>query len=215
MIDATTQGALEAQVLHWRVLVYADFVGDVLRGTSGIYDKTVYSSDPELNGTYESFSNNIIDVSAVKHNETGSDTVSISMGGLVVNNLAFLTLIGDKAKWQGRAARLWFYCVDENETQVGSIIPYYTGYMNDITISGTPSEQTVELTIENYLVSLAGAQNKTLLQQKIFDAGDESAAASIAAANGLVGAGVGGVGAGAIGGGGESWDGSWRDGQMV
>lgn len=185
MVDATTQAALEAQVVHWRVLIYADFVGDTLRGTSGLYDKTVTSSDAELNGTYESFSHNIIDVSGVKHNETGSDTVSISMGGLIVNNLAFLNIIGDKTKWQGRAARLWFYCVDENETQVGSIIPYYTGYMNDITISGNASEQTVELTIENYLVSLAGAPGKTYLQQKLFDADDDTAALAIAAANGL------------------------------
>lgn len=194
MVDATTQAALEGTVLHWRVLVYADFDGDVLRATSGLYDKTVSSSDAELNGTYESFSHNVIEVGAVKHNENGSDTVTISMGGLIVNNQDFLNLIGDKTKWQGRSARLWFYCVDENETQVGSIVPYYTGYMNDITISGDSSSQTVGLTIENYLVSLAGAPNKTYLQQKIFDSGDESAAASIAAANGMVGAGVSSTG---------------------
>ena len=203
MVDTTTQAALEGTVLNWRVLIYADFVGDTLRGTSGIYDKTVSSSDAELNGTYESFSNNIINVGAVSHNETGSDTVSISMGGLIVNNADFLAIIGDKAKWQGRTARLWFYCVDEDEVQVGSIIPYYTGYMNDITIAGDASSQVVTLTIENYLVSLAGAPNKTLLQQKIFDPEDESGAASIAAANGLVGAGVNGpvLGGGYYGGG--------------
>lgn len=202
MVDATTQAALEASVLYWRVLIYADFVGDVLRGTSGLYDKTVSSSDTELNGTYESFSNNIIQVGAVKHNENGSDTLSISMSGLVVNNAAFLAIIGDKSKWQGRAARLWFYCADANENQVGSIIPYYTGYMNDITISGDAESQIVTLTIENYLVSLAGAPNKTYLQQKIYDSGDESAAAAIAAANGMVGAGVAGSGGGT---------GDWRD----
>lgn len=217
MVDGTTQTALEATILNWRVLIYADFVGDVLRATSGLYDKTVSSSDTELNGTYESYSHNIIDVGPVKHNETGSDTVTISMGGLVVNNEAFLNLIGDKSKWQGRAARLWFYCVDENETQVGQIIPYYTGYMNDITISGDANEQTVALTIENYLVSLAGAPAKTYLQQKIFDSGDESAAASISAANGLVGAGVSGIVTGGGGGGGGGWDGSggWSNEQLV
>jgi hypothetical protein len=201
MVDATTQAALEAQTLYWRALLYADFSGDVLRGTTGLYDKTVSSSDTELNGTYESFSNNIIEVGAVKHNESGSDTVAVSMSGLIVNNVSFLTLIGDKSKWQGRAARLWFYCADANETQVGSIIPYYTGYMNDITISGDPKSQTVTLTIENYLVSLAGAPNKTLLQQSIYDSGDLSAAASIAAANGMVGAGFSGA----------TGTGDWRD----
>lgn len=191
MVDATTQAALEAQVLHWRVLIYADFDGDVLRGTSGLYDRVITGSgDSELDGTYESYDHNLIEVGAVKHNENGSDTVSISMGGLIVNNVDFLNLIGDKSKWQGRIARLWFYCVDEDEVQIGSIIPYYTGYMNDVTISGNPSEQTVILTIENYLVSLSGASAKTYLQQSIYDSGDESAAAAIAAANGVEGGGL-------------------------
>ena len=68
MVDATTQAALEAQVVYWRALLYADFVGDTLRATSGLYDKTVSSSDTELNGTYESYSHNVIEVGAVKHN---------------------------------------------------------------------------------------------------------------------------------------------------
>jgi hypothetical protein len=200
MVDATTQAALEATVVNWRVLIYADFVGDVLRGTSGLYDKTVSGSgDAELDGTYDSFNHDLINVSPVKHNENGSDTVSISMSGLVVNNADFLAIIGDKSKWQGRIARLWFYCVNENEGQVGSIIPYYTGYMNEVGISGSAESQTVTLTIENYLASIAGAQNKTYLIQNIFDAGDLSAEPSIAAANGMAEAGsynYGGGGAG-------------------
>lgn len=191
MVDATTQAALEGEILRWRVLIYADFVGDTLRATSGLYDKTISgSSDAELNGTYESFSHNVISVGEVQHNETGADTVAVSMGGLVVNNNAFLNMIGNKSNWQGRAARLWFYCVDESENQVGQIIPYYTGYMNDISINGSPQEQTVSLNIENYLVSLSGAPSKTYLQQQIFDSGDLSGAAAIAAANGTSGAGL-------------------------
>jgi hypothetical protein len=203
MVDATTQAALEATVVNWRVLIYADFVGDVLRGTSGLYDKTISGSgDSELDGTYESFNHDLIQVSPVKHNEQGADTVSISMSGLIVNNNDFLNLIGDKAKWQGRIARLWFYCVDENENQVGSIVPYYTGYMNEVGINGNPSTQTVTLTIENYLVSIAGAQNKTYLIQNIFDAGDLSGAASISSANGMAEAGNYNYGGGGGGGGG-------------
>jgi hypothetical protein len=200
MVDATTQAALDAQVVNWRVLIYADFVGDVLRGTSGLYNKVISGSgDTELDGTYDSFNHDLINVSPVKHNETGSDTVSISMSGLVVNNADFLAIIGDKSKWQGRIARLWFYCVDQNESQVGSVIPYYTGYMNEVSISGSAESQTVTLTIENYLTSIAGAQNKTYLIQNIFDAGDLSAETSIAAANGMAEAGNYGYGGGGAG----------------
>ncbi len=228
MVDATTQAALNAQIVNWRVLIYADFDGDVLRGTSGLYDKVISGSgDSELDGTYDSFNHELINVSAVKHNETGSDTVSISLGGLIVNldylqerdgdyiftrdeelirvrSSDFLNIIGDKTRWQGRIARLWFYCVDENETQIGSIIPYYTGYMNEVSIAGAPDSQIVTLTIENYLVSIAGAQNKTYLIQNIFDSGDLSGEAAISAANGMAAAGSYGYGPG---GGGDS-DGS-------
>jgi hypothetical protein len=200
MVDATTQAALEATVVNWRVLIYADFVGDVLRGTSGLYNKTISGSgDSELDGTYDSFNHDLINVSTVKHNESGSDTVSISMSGLVVNNADFLAIIGDKSKWQGRIARLWFYCVNENEGQVGSIIPYYTGYMNEVSISGSAESQTVTLTIENYLTSIAGAQNKTYLIQNIYDAGDLSGEAAISAANGMAEAGNYGYGGGGAG----------------
>ncbi len=200
MVDATTQAALEATVVNWRVLIYADFVGDVLRGTSGLYDKVISGSgDSELDGTYEGFSHDLINVSPVKHNESGSDTVTISMSGLVVNNADFLAIIGDKSKWQGRTARLWFYCVDQNENQIGSIIPYYTGYMNEVGISGNSESQAVSLTIENYLASIAGTQNKTYLIQNIFDAGDLSGEASVSAANGMAEAGSYGYGGGGAG----------------
>jgi hypothetical protein len=232
MVDATTQAALNAQIVNWRVLIYADFDGDVLRGTSGLYDKVISGSgDSELDGTYDSYNHELINVSAVKHSETGSDTVSISLSGMVVNldylqerdgdyiftrdeqlirvrSSEFLNMIGDKTRWQGRIARLWFYCVDENETQIGSIIPYYTGYMNEVSIAGAPDSQVVTLTIENYLVSIAGAQNKTYLTQNIYDSGDLSGEAAISAANGMAAAGSysygsGGPGSGFEGGGRE------------
>ena len=185
MVSPTTQAALESEILHWRALIYADFVGDTLRATNNIIDKTVSGSgDAELDGTYESFTHNIIDISPVQHNETGSDTVSIQMSGLIVNS-DFLNLIGNKANWQGRAARLWFFVSNEAGGQIGDIVPYYTGYMNDITISGSPREQTVTLTIENYLSSLSVAANRTYMMQKLYDAGDLSANATLSAANGM------------------------------
>lgn len=209
MVDATTQAALEATVLYWRALIYADISDDVLRATTGIYDKTISSSgDSELDGTYESYSHSIIDVGPVRHNETGSDTVTVTLNGIAVNldpvldrfddqiydrfasplrvrTSGLLDVIGDKSRWQGRAARLWFYCVDEDEAQVGSIVPYYTGYMNDVIISGSAEEQRITLTIENYLASLSGAQNKTYMMQNLYDSGDQSANATLGAANGM------------------------------
>lgn len=200
MVDATTQAALEASILYWRALIYADIDGDVIRATTGLYDRTISGSgDAELDGTYESYSHNVIDIGPVRHNETGSDTVAVTLNGILANS-DLLNVIGDRTNWQGRAARLWFYCVDQDEAQVGSIIPYYTGYMNDVIIAGSPDEQRITLTIENYLASLSGAQNKTYMMQNLYDAGDLSANATLGAANGM----GSGSGSGlAVGGGGS------------
>lgn len=184
MVHPTTQTALEAEIVRWRALIFADFVGDPLRATNSTVDQVISGSgDAELDGTYESFSHNVIEVGPVKQNETGSDTVTVQMSGIIAN-ADLLNLIGDKSKWQGRTARLWFFVADANENR-GVIEAYYTGYMNDVTISGSPQSQTITLTIENYLMSLAGAPNKTLMMQSHFDAGDLSAAATLAAANGM------------------------------
>lgn len=214
MVDATTQAALEAPVVYWRVLIYADFQNDVLRATSGLYPKTISGSgDSELDGTYDPYDERMISVGGVSHNETGSDTVTISLNGILagteyiadradifiqdrddeyirIRGSSLLNLLGDKAQWQGRIARLWFYCVDEDENQVGSIWGYYTGYMNEIGIGGSPQQQSIGLTIENYVSTLSGAQNKNYLSQNQYDSGDLSGEAAIAAANGTKGAGL-------------------------
>lgn len=231
MVDATTQAALEAPILQWRMMLYADFEGDVLRATSGIYDKVVSGSgDAELDGTYQSLDHNLIEISPVKHNENGSDTVTVTLNGILaateyvqdrfesiieqrdadfirIRGSSLLNILGDVNRWQGRTARLWFYVVDDNESQVGSIIPYYTGYMDDITIAGAPSSQRISLSIENYIVTLSGASNKGYLSQSEYDSGDNSAAATISAANGLVGGVISGAGSGGGGGGRDSGDG--------
>jgi hypothetical protein len=225
MVDATTQTALEAPILQWRMLLYADFEGDVLRATSGIYDKVISGTgDAELDGSYLSLDHNLIEVSPVKHNESGSDTVQVALNGILaatefvqdraesviqqrdadfirIRGSSLLNILGDVTRWQGRTARLWFYIVDDDENQIGSIIPYYTGYMDDITIAGAPTSQRITLSIENYLVTLAGASNKNYLMQSQFDSGDNSAAATISAANGLVGGVISGGGGGGGGGG--------------
>lgn len=191
-VPSAVQTALEAQSVPIRWVCYLDVLGDPDRITTGLYDKTFSGTgDPDLDGyTYSSFTNATISVSDVKHDESGAETVVVRVSGLVVNDAAFLALMGDKTKWQGRSARLWWYVVDANEAQVGSVYGYYTGYMNDISIKGSAASQVVEISIENYLVSIFKTGSKTYQMQGDFDANDKSAAASLAAANGNTGSNV-------------------------
>lgn len=185
-LSGTLQTAIEAPIVYARWVCYLDVVGDPVRATTGLYDKTFSGTgDPDLDGdTYVPYPSDLIAVSEVQHDEAGSNQVSVTMSGLIVNNVDFLNTIGDRSNWQGRTARLWWYVVDENENQIGEVYSYYTGYMNDITINGSPESQSITLTIEHYLVTLSVTTNKTYQMQKEYDSGDESASRSIAAANG-------------------------------
>jgi hypothetical protein len=195
-LNATVQGVIEGQVVNARWVCYLDVDTDPLRATTGLYDKTFSGTgDADLDGfTFESYPAELISVSEVQHDESGSNQVAVTMSGLIVNNAAFLALIGDRTKWQGRTARLWWYVVDENETQITSdVYGYYTGYMNDITINGSPDQQSITMTIEHYLTTLTVTSNKTYAMQREFDSGDYSADASVAVANGTSSANVAGV----------------------
>lgn len=191
-LSPTLQTAIEQPILYLRWLCYLDILGDPVRATTGLYAKTFSGTgDADLDGdTYTPYPSELVSVSDVKHDESGSDQVTVSLSGLVVNNSTLLNVIGDRNNWQGRTARLWWYVVDENEAQVGEIYSYYTGYMNDVTINGSPESQTIALSIENYLVSLSVTSSKTYQMQKEYDSGDESASRSIAAANGANKSGV-------------------------
>lgn len=191
-LSPTLQSAIEQPLVYARWVCYLDVVGDPLRASTGLYDKTFSGTgDPDLDGyTYSSYPSDLISVSEVQHDEAGSNQVSVSMSGLIVNNVDFLNTIGNRSNWQGRTARLWWYVVDANENQVGEVYGYYTGYMNDIMINGSPDSQTITMTIEHYLVTLTTTTNKTYQMQKEYDSGDESAARSIAAANGANKAGL-------------------------
>lgn len=191
-LTPTLQTAIEQPIVYARWVCYLDVVGDPVRATTGLYDKTFSGTgDPDLDGdTYVPYPSDLIAVSEVQHDEAGSNQVSVSMSGLIVNNADFLNTIGNKSNWQGRTARLWWYVVDENENQIGEVYSYYTGYMNDITINGSPDSQTITLTIEHYLVTLSVTTGKTYAMQKEYDAGDDSASRAISAANGANKAGV-------------------------
>lgn len=191
-LSGTLQTAIEAPIVYARWVCYLDVVGDPVRATTGLYDKTFSGTgDPDLDGdTYVPYPSDLISVSEVTHDEAGSNQVSVSMSGLIVNNADFLNTIGNRSNWQGRTARLWWYVVDENENQIGEVYSYYTGYMNDITINGSPDSQMITLTIEHYLVTLSVTTGKTYAMQKEYDAGDESASRAISAANGANKAGV-------------------------
>jgi hypothetical protein len=184
--DATAATALNAQVIRPVFMVYLDIVSDPLRAcTAGNSLAISGTGDADLDGfTFDGVDAQFVDISQVRMKDGGSDAVTAKLSGIVGLDSDMLNLLGDSSNWQGRTARLWRIIRDEYGAQQGAIQPYYTGYMVALSIGGSPESQTVEVTIESYLVAFSQASNRSYLDQDAFDPGDLSAKATIAIANG-------------------------------
>ena len=208
--------ALNGSYIKPAFICYLDILGDPVRVTTWPADLTFSNTgDPDLDGyTFGALRPEFIDITEVKFQEGGSETVTARLSGLILPNNDLLNILNVEANWRGRVARLWQAIYNEDEVQQGAFWNYYTGRMVGMPISGSPDEQTVELTIETYLASLSGASNRTYLDQADFDPADTSAEAAIAIANGTQGNGLSGGGGygggsdypGGYGGGGATWN---------
>jgi hypothetical protein len=193
-LDTTAQAAVVGNIaVAW--FLYLDILADPLRVTTFGADVAFTSTgDSDLDGhTFTAFGGPLIEVGDVSNSDSGSNTLSITLSGIVSMDTTMLNDIGDVTKWQGRMARIWFQIYDTTGvTPQGAIVKYYTGYMSKVTIGAQPSQQTIQLSVENYLAFTTQASNRSYLSQKDYDAADTSAGASIAAANGLRSASGGG-----------------------
>lgn len=199
VMDSTAKAAVAGQVFCPAFLIYLAVVGDPIRITTYGADQTFASTgDADLDGfTFKAFDPRAIQVGDVSNSDGGSDTLTVDLSGIVSIDTALLNEIGDKTKWQGLDARMWFIVfAPDGTTQQGAIVPFYTGKMSSVKILPSPQTQTIRLSIENYLAALNAASNRSYLNQKDYDSADTSAAATIAASNGAVKGGVGVAGGG-------------------
>lgn len=188
--------ALDAQYIKPAFLVFLDIIGDPVRHTTWPADLTFNGTgDAELDGfTFLALRPEFIDISEVKFQEGGGETVTARLSGLILPDNDLLNILNNEANWKGRVARLWQAVYNEQDVQQGAFWNYYTGRMVGMPITGDPGQQVIELTIETYLASLSGASNRTYLDQADFDPDDHSAEAAIAIANGTQGNGLSGGG---------------------
>lgn len=208
--DATHAASLDAEFIKPVWFAWLDFVGDPVRAnTSGTSITPSGTGDSDLDGLpFMGITADLVSVSPVKLQEGGSETVTAVLSGIKGLDATDLALLNNPANWRGRDARLWRIIQNEANAQQGGFYPYYTGKMVALTHSGDAEGQIIRVTIESYLAVFAAASNRTYLNQAEYDAGDLSARASIAIANGnYAGAVVGSSGGGSGGGGGGGGNG--------
>jgi hypothetical protein len=187
-LDSTAKAAVAGNFAPaW--FIYLDIAGDPLRVTTFGADVTFSGTgDSDLDGhTFLAWDvAHVLDLGDVSNGDRGSDTLNITLNGIISIDPTFANEIGDKSKWQGRTARIWFRLYDESGvTPQGALVAYYTGYMSKVPWSAEPELQKIGLEVENYLAFTTQASNRSYLNQKDYDSADTSAAATIAAANGI------------------------------
>lgn len=184
--DAAASAALDQRVIRPAFFCYLDILGDPLRATTaGRSLLLANTGDPDLDGhEFGSIDATVVDIGPVRSKDGGSDSVTAKLSGIITLDAELLNLIGDRANWQGRTARLWRMIRDAEGVQRGAIQHYYTGWMTALAIGGGPGRQTINLTIQSYLAAYSQASNRTYMDQERFDPGDLSARAAIAIANG-------------------------------
>lgn len=184
--DLATIAALGAEVVRPAFLGWLDFAGDPIRATTWETSLAITGSgDSDLDGhEFSAVDPRFINVGPVKRQTGGSDTVTVSLSGIVGPDSELLDVLGDETRWKGRFCRLWFVLKHEDGTNVGGFVPYFKGRMVDYSIDCKPTTQTVNLLVETYLAMLTDASNRTYLDQADFDPNDQSAGLTLAVANG-------------------------------
>lgn len=186
-LDSSAKAAVESDFAP-AYYIYLDILGDPLRVTTFGSDTTFTGTgDSDLDGnTFVAFGGKLLDVSEISNSDSGSDSLTITLSGIIEMDATLLTEIGDRSKWQGRLCRVWCRIYDANGvTPQGAVFPLYTGYMSSAPFKPAPEQQSIELKVENYLAYSTQASNRGYLNQKDYDPADTSAAATIAAVNGL------------------------------
>ncbi|MEH3107156.1 MAG: hypothetical protein PGN09_07700 [Sphingomonas fennica] len=180
---------LNETIRHEIEFVFLDIAGQPMRVTTGPYSVSFpagFSDDEDLNGkTFEAVDGRFVGIGPIHQKEDGADTVTASLSGLAGIDDETMTIIGNKANWQGRDARIWKALLNPDDpTELVSIWAHHSGYMAVPKITGNAETQTIALDIESWLAFLTQPSNRTYLNQRLFDPGDTSADQAIAIANG-------------------------------
>lgn len=187
--DATASAQLDQDFIRPVFFAFMDFVNEPIRAnTAGENISFTGTGDADLDG-FEFFglSADLVEVSPIKMSEGGTDSVTATLSALIDLDNDMLNEIGDTANWQGRVARLWRIIRDADNVQQGAIQHYYTGYMVDLQINSLPQSQVIQMKIEGFVAAHSQPSNRSYLDQEKYDAGDLSARAAIAIANGTSG----------------------------
>jgi hypothetical protein len=183
---ALTNTDLSAALVRPALLLFADFVDLPLRYAFApmplLVPGGLTDADADCAGfTFDSLDDGVLQIGTVSHGEGGTDTLAVSFS-VAPGQEDILAAMDTPALYAGRLFRLWLVLHDGAGT-VTAISPSlgYTGFMSvpRQRVDPEAGEWQFTMEVENWLTLFGGAPSRTYLTQKIYDAGDESANASV------------------------------------
>jgi hypothetical protein len=175
-------------------LFFADFADLPIRGAFapcplavpiGLADADEYCAG----FTFDPMNSDVLQVSSVTHQDGGADTLAFTLHA-DPNDAALLTAIENTALYAGRLVLVWSVVwVDGVVTEIKG---RYLGYMTQPGQQADANSFTITMESENALSVFSTAQNRTYMNSKLYDAGDNAGAVikgSNGAAPGIIGGG--------------------------
>ncbi|MCU0892110.1 MAG: hypothetical protein MUE77_10265 [Sandarakinorhabdus sp.] len=191
-----SDGILSGDVVTLAILIRADFADSPVLAAMSPMPISVPADLPEAGVaaglTFDVANTDVLQVSPVSSGAGGFDSFTATFFA-DPDNPQLIDAVNDPTLYSGRDIALWM--VTANAAGVANgIEPIFAGTMAQPSESISADGWTLSMVCESYLALLSGAQNRTYLSQKIYDAGDESAAATLAVGSNSPG--VSGVGRG-------------------
>ena len=172
-------GAMESEVVKSTIrsvwIVRLDIKDDpILAWTGwGPFSPTGTGDDALDGNTFEGLGP-IDAISDVEDTESGSQSVTLELPGVDLNDDALRQIVLNAETWQFRQAWIWYGLLNETFNVIADPTRIKTGRMDQMRVSHTGKTGTVSVTVESYQAYAAEALRTRYSQQKDVDPTDKS-----------------------------------------
>ena len=184
---APTDLQLSAELIRISILVYLDLQDEPLRYclspvTPLVMPGTSLLDEPDADfdgQTFTALDPRFVSISSIRNGESGTERVEFSVAGDIGLDTEVMNALSNPARFRGRAAKVWSVLLNESYQPIAADVDY-VGFMAVPSYGLSASSARITVAAENHAaLGAGGAPARTLLSQKLYDSGDNSAAATL------------------------------------
>lgn len=175
---------LSTDSVYLGVLIFADFADLPIRAAFAdrpvVVPAGLAGADADAAGfTFDPINSDVIEVSEIEEGRDGQGNISITLHADPATSADLLTAIDNPDLYDGRRVKLWFVVYDAGGEAQG-LRPPVVAYMTSPRVQASRDAMRIVMECEDWLaIAAAMPHSATYLDQPLFDAGDQSAAATL------------------------------------